>query len=318
MAQARNTSSCQDTKADYEEVTLKEMLKSDDIPFSCHQNRFKLQIHGVLGKAENLNKMLLELLNTPSVLEFADFIIKCNEGDKIAIGDTIYMLLAVTCSNTSKITNIQNASLTIHLRVYKKDGNQSSYMTATASISNFLVQRSETLEDLMEVDIHIKNIERVSRMIVYYALLSISTVCENLDLVKKVLFPVQDHASGMNSIYALIPFNFSDDEKYKENTLTSVVHCVNDAIQDNLKLAECEEELCSIGVIPDSIKSLSKYFNGEIQTFLSPSDVHVVSSRPSNFKMYCCKGNIENAVLLFVYVEYRHLDGSFMDSFYLF
>ena len=278
---------------DYVETSLNEVLKSDETPFSREQNRFLLRIPNIVGRSEYKRQRVLELLTTPSGIEFANFIIKYNEGGKVCINGTTYILLSVAYQNASSDSYSDEIVLKLKFKVYTKKGEESEYMRATTSISklvvddNFFGENSNDLAVLAEI----KNVEKVLRIVVYYALLSISTVCENMELMEKVLLKSAEKASIGDNIYAFVPFNLLEDMEYKEDISTSIVDVVNEAIEHETKLLDCKQELLCIGVVPASVNTLSKYFSRDEKNFISPSDIKLVSSRPTNFTIYLNQGN---------------------------
>ena len=99
-------------------------------------------------------------------------------------------------------------------------------MRATTSISKLIVDddtAGKSSKDL-EIIVKVRNIERVSRMIVYYSLLSIAMVCENLETVEKVLSASRGQSTDSARAFALIPSMFAEDIQYQENTRRSIVY----------------------------------------------------------------------------------------------
>ena len=275
------------------ELTINDLHSLHDTPFLKEQNRFRIQIPGVTNKSAYNENRLLTLLNNPSVIELANTIIKSNGGSKVSIGDTTYLLLSVVCHNISQSTHSSNIVLTLHLKVYKNDGEKPNTLRATTSLSNLSVDNehsSEAQEDIALL-VEIKDVENVSRMMIYYSLLAISTVCENLDIAEKILSPPITELSGRETIFAMIPSRFSADAQFKENTTKSIVNCVSQAIEDKRTLVQCKQELLCIGVLPSSIDSLYQYFKTGTLVTLTSSDIEVVSGRPNNFKLHCYQGN---------------------------
>ena len=160
------------------------------------------------------------------MIEFANCIIKSNDGGKICIGDTTYLLLFVSCHNTTLGQQSHDAALTLHLKVYKNDGTNSDIMRATTSISKLIVDDDTACKSSkdLEIIVKVRNIERVSRMIVYYSLLSIAMVCENLETVEKVLSASRGQSTDSARAFALIPSMFAEDIQYQENTRRSIVY----------------------------------------------------------------------------------------------
>ena len=128
-------------------------------------------------------------------------------------------------------------------------------------------------------------------MVVYYALLSITTVCENLDLMERVLSRPTNETSVDDSIYVLVPPKVVVDAEYKEDILAAIVNCMNQAIEDKLKFDDCKQELLCIGVVQGSINSLSSHFSREKVAHILISNIELVSSRSSNFRILCCQGS---------------------------
>ena len=259
----------------FEQISLKEIMDHDDVPFLSQQNRFKLSIHNFKGEYQDIGK----LLRKPTVLDLAKRFIQSNGGGRVHIGGKTYVLINVSREKAS--TDDEDVVLNLHLKMFKKVGEKSSFIRAPAYIKNLDVHDNLTGDSLMKVDVFITidNVKNICRMIVYYALLSISTVCENLELINRILSDSPKEISDEDIIYALIPASFSEDNNYKENTLISIVETINQAIEDKSKLTDCEDEMISIGVIPPSIHTLKKYFDQVGNNRISTAKVELIWSQ---------------------------------------
>ena len=97
----------------------------------------------------DLQKIIGKLLRKPTVLDLAKRFIQSNGGGRVHIGGKTYVLINVSREKAS--TDDEDVVLNLHLKMFKKVGEKSSFIRAPAYIKNLDVHRTQDIVFFLEI-----------------------------------------------------------------------------------------------------------------------------------------------------------------------
>ena len=243
--------------------------------------------------SESLDKEIIKLLRTPEVLTFVVKMLEFSGENKIVCNEETYCLLKLHSCKKSE-TSVESFKLKLKIDQESRD----YFIDAEFDVLRFeLSTKIVNNIKCFEINVTIRDINTHNSVAVYFGLISVCMMCENVQLL---MSNADDSKSGTTNIFTCIllaPIVYKDNDKYINGIKEYAVDIVNDLVNGKSKLEEQKQELLLIGMIPKSLERLRHYLEEDNGRLIAKESIHVSAATCNTAEIYHNKGRISYDIL---------------------
>ena len=271
---------------------LDEVKKDAESKFHSNHDTFKFHVPSI--DDPRMVSQLHELLKGERSLHFANVLLEISGENKISCTEGSYTLLKLQPDVSSKDDNQKYSTsgsstsisdlFTLRILINHNNKPHEFYIRTVMELNT----QMQMEKDSIQVKIRFPGIEKLSKVVVYFTLISLARICENWRFfITDSRIKKERSSTDIQQYTVLVSTELTRDTDEKKMITEYMVHKINNCLKSNSMSKEMIKDLVESGLVPCSLNVLWDNIDSESPCTVVDDHINIetnVSSQLNIFK----------------------------------